>query len=625
MVGLASQKGFAMRTAAPIQIGKASNSRGFCSATQRKDERCHRGRRGALTFLSALILVAPVAHAATICVNQGGTGGCFGTIFDALNAASNNDTILIAGAPSPYFERLTITKSVSLIGDSAATTIVDGGFSGQVIRILSAVTVTLANLTIRNGQAGEGDFPDQWGGGIHNVTGILTLNNVIVTGNRTGGGNGCCGGAGGGISSDLGTLTLINSNVSGNVTGRPTDNPAPGGIGGSGGPGGGIYSSNGTLTLNNSTVSNNTTGNGANGGFEGGVGGPGGGICIAGGTLTVNASTVSGNMTGVAGTGGTVKGSSGNGAGIFLSAGTSTIINSTLSGNLTGLGTSATSGDGGGIYSSSLATVNVTYSTLAFNQVGDLQTGGAIANSGGTVNLKDSLVAYNTTQQGITFLHDCSGTITSLGYNVMTEPDCTITPTTGDQFYVRGTILGPLQNNGGPTQTHALVAGSPAIDAADNSTCPSTDQRGKHRPEFGGIALRCDIGSFEVQTPANFYTLTPCRVLDTRSAAGPYGGPALSAQATRLFTLAGQCGIPADAKVVSLNVTVTNGTSLGDLRLFPGSSTPPLASTINFRAGQTRANNALVTLSATGILSVLDDQPTGQVQLIVDTNGYFKY
>ncbi len=75
---------------------------------------------------------------------------------------------------------------------------------------------------------------------------------------------------------------------------------------------------------------------------------------------------------------------------------------------------------------------------------------------------------------------------------------------------------------------------------------------------------------------------------------------------------------------MSLNVTVTDGTSLGDLRLFPGSSTPPLASTINFRAGQTRANNALVTLSATGILSVLDDQSTGQVQLIVDTNGYFK-
>jgi len=88
--------------------------------------------------------------------------------------------------------------------------------------------------------------------------------------------------------------------------------------------------------------------------------------------------------------------------------------------------------------------------------------------------------------------------------------------------------------------------------------------------------------------------------------------------------VSGQCGIPADAAVVSLNLTVANATALGDLRLFPGSSTPPLAATINFRAGQVRANNATVGLSSTGVLSVLDDQPVGHVDIIMDTNGYYK-
>jgi VCBS repeat protein len=125
-------------------------------------------------------------------------------------------------------------------------------------------------------------------------------------------------------------------------------------------------------------------------------------------------------------------------------------------------------------------------------------------------------------------------------------------------------------------------------------------------------------------TPLNFFTLAPCRILDTRNASGPYGGPALSAQATRFFVVGGQCGIPADAKAVSVNVTVTGASNAGDLRFFPGSTLPPPSSTINFHAGGTRANNAVVGLSLTGVLSVRDDQAIGQVQLVVDTNGYFK-
>lgn len=122
----------------------------------------------------------------------------------------------------------------------------------------------------------------------------------------------------------------------------------------------------------------------------------------------------------------------------------------------------------------------------------------------------------------------------------------------------------------------------------------------------------------------NFFTLTPCRILDTRGAAGPYGAPSLTAQGSRSFIIANQCGIPADAKVVSLNVTIVNATALGDLRVFPGGTAAPLASAINFRAGQIRANNTLVGLSSVGLMWVLDDQAAGQVDVILDTNGYFK-
>ncbi len=121
-----------------------------------------------------------------------------------------------------------------------------------------------------------------------------------------------------------------------------------------------------------------------------------------------------------------------------------------------------------------------------------------------------------------------------------------------------------------------------------------------------------------------FYTLTPCRVVDTRNAVAPLGGPSLVAGATRELPVAGQCGIPATAKALSLNVTVTASTATGHVRLFPGGSTPPNTSTLNYLLGQTRANNAVVPLSASGVLSVLCAQASGSAELIVDVNGYFE-
>jgi len=120
-----------------------------------------------------------------------------------------------------------------------------------------------------------------------------------------------------------------------------------------------------------------------------------------------------------------------------------------------------------------------------------------------------------------------------------------------------------------------------------------------------------------------FYTLTPCRILDTRNAAGPFGAPSLAAGATRTFVLAGQCGIPADAKAVSVNITVVP-TSAGALKVNPAGATPSSATAISFAAGRTLANNGMAFLGVNGDVSVEDDQVSGTTDLIIDTNGYFK-
>jgi uncharacterized repeat protein (TIGR01451 family) len=123
-------------------------------------------------------------------------------------------------------------------------------------------------------------------------------------------------------------------------------------------------------------------------------------------------------------------------------------------------------------------------------------------------------------------------------------------------------------------------------------------------------------------TAARFYTLTPCRLVDTRGPMGPRGAPALS-PGPRTFTLANVCGLPTGAGAVSLNVTITSPTHAGNLRIYPGGPTP-LVSVINYAPGQTRANNAIAVLSSTGAVTVQCDQAGGSVELILDINGYFR-
>jgi hypothetical protein len=121
----------------------------------------------------------------------------------------------------------------------------------------------------------------------------------------------------------------------------------------------------------------------------------------------------------------------------------------------------------------------------------------------------------------------------------------------------------------------------------------------------------------------DFYTANPCRLVDTREAAGPNGGPALQPGQARTFLLAGSCGIPQTAKALSVNVTVVGTASVGDLILFPADQASPLASSISFRAGQTRANNAVVPLSAGGGIKVLSNT-SAPLHFVLDVNGWFQ-
>ena len=124
--------------------------------------------------------------------------------------------------------------------------------------------------------------------------------------------------------------------------------------------------------------------------------------------------------------------------------------------------------------------------------------------------------------------------------------------------------------------------------------------------------------------PASFWTLVPCRAIDTRNAPGPLGGPALVTGADRVFSIAGQCGIPATARAVALNLTVTQSTTAGHLRVNPTSGGLPPTSALNYSAGQTRAGNGVFIVGSSGAIRVRCNQPSGTAHLVVDVSGYFE-
>jgi hypothetical protein len=150
-----------------------------------------------------------------------------------------------------------------------------------------------------------------------------------------------------------------------------------------------------------------------------------------------------------------------------------------------------------------------------------------------------------------------------------------------------------------------------------------------HIGEPGGLAADCTtVGPTIKVVPAGsiatkLNTVTPCRVVDTRNAPGPYGGPAVAGGATRTFTVAGQCGVPMTAKSVAVNLTVVQASSGGYFTAFAAGGTLPTASTLNFSTGQTRANNAILPLGTNGAVSLFNGG-TGPANFLLDVTGYFE-
>ncbi len=178
-----------------------------------------------------------------------------------------------------------------------------------------------------------------------------------------------------------------------------------------------------------------------------------------------------------------------------------------------------------------------------------------------------------------------------------------------------------LFRNPGVADYH-LAAASPAIDRGETRAEVPTDLEGNLRP--GGAAF--DVGAFETVVPAPraFYSVTPCRLLDTRGAPAPSGGPSLQGGARRTFTAAGQCGIPAAARAVVANLAVVSPPAGGYLTAFADGFLQPVASTINFRADVTRANNAIIPLGAGGGLTLYCGAGAVAVDVVVDVSGYFQ-
>ncbi|MGB8215004.1 MAG: choice-of-anchor Q domain-containing protein [Anaerolineales bacterium] len=418
------------------------------------------------------------------------------SITAAVAAAHPGDTIKVG--KGIYNERdIVIGVNLTITGVGSGLVSVNGGENGRIFYVDSGVTAAISGMTITEGNAQN--EAEALGGGIFNA-GNLTLNDLVITNNAAPGNDG---NQGGGIYS-TGNLTMTNSQLTWNRAGFgggglairnnfgtseyttttqltnvliqnnyiSGDNaPAPDNAGG-----GGIYAWNYlqpinppfyvmNVNLNQVTIDNNTgvgTGNGVGGGIQAGDA-----------NLTITNSTISNNTADA-------------GGGIFSEgAPTLNMTNDTLAGNV------AQAGDGGGmdVYDNLDELTNVTVSG------NDAEKGGGIENfSGiGSVYLADTLIAGNSATVSDP---DCYETFVSEDNNLVGDTTgCTLTGTTTHDITGVAPMLGSLANNGGPTKTMALLPASPAIDAGNNSTCASTDQRGVARP----VGAFCDIGAYEFQ------------------------------------------------------------------------------------------------------------------------------
>jgi hypothetical protein len=396
------------------------------------------------------------------------------TIAGAVNKANDGDTIQIA--PGTYYEHdVNISKQLTVTGASAETTIVDGGQNGRVFSLLNHIT--LRHLTVQNGLSPpDSNLFVRSGGGVRVGTGAQVLiQHVIVRDNTSSG-------SGGGIFNH-GFMTLDQSVVISNTSNA--------------GSGGGIYHYNvpgGAITITHSLIAENLN-----------LGNSGGGIST-GRPLLIRDSVIRDNVTTSAGGGiyadnaqslvqlerVTITGNrSATSSALFVVVGAhATLDNVTASGNV------ATTNWAGIRAAGATSQITVTNSTIAYNQrLGSTGVGrnGVVVSSDAKVTLANTIVAHNDERQ-------CStGDIISAGHNLSSDTYCDFTEP-GDLQNVNALLM-PLGDYGGPTPTHALQPGSPAIDTGSNDYCLSDDQRGVARPYDGdnsGTAV-CDIGAVEAE------------------------------------------------------------------------------------------------------------------------------
>jgi hypothetical protein len=145
-----------------------------------------------------------------------------------------------------------------------------------------------------------------------------------------------------------------------------------------------------------------------------------------------------------------------------------------------------------------------------------------------------------------------------------------------------------------------------------------------HASDFEVIQLGWKPPVANATGALGFYTVSPCRLLDTRNAYGPSGGPALTTGSQRVLAATGLCGVPVTAKALALNVTVVTAPATGVVSLFPGDGVPGVSTSISFGIGQTRGNNAIAKLSSSGSGTVGLVSNTGPVNVILDVTGYFQ-
>jgi CSLREA domain-containing protein len=439
---------------------------------------------------------------------DGAPGASFAGVGGTGGGISNTGTLTLTD--------VTITANRTGNGGLGGTFGGSGGFGAG---ISSTGTLTMTNCVVSNNTTGDGASGDYGGsggrgGGVYFSGSTLVMVGCSVTGNLGGtsamGFNGALGGGGGpgaGLYINQGTIILTNTNISSNIAGDAIQHPT----GSDGGEGGGIYTSTGvTTTMTNCVVGNNSGGKGGTGFAS--QGGFGGGI-YNNGPMTMTGCLINGNVT---------KGpSSGGGAlggGIF-NAHTLTMVNCTVSGNATD---PVQGSRGGGIYNigSTLTLINstITGNTAFGNCAGCTFESGQGIHTRGTTKVSNTIIAGNGAGPG----PDVTGNYVSLGHNLIgSAKSGTDGGSNGDQSGFTNGVngdqvgtqaapinapLGALADNGGPTFTHALLSGSPALDAGDNSLAKdalnnplTTDQRGTGRiaSSTGVGTATVDIGSYE--------------------------------------------------------------------------------------------------------------------------------